>query len=122
MSRASQLYRHLLRAARSMEGTERDDALKAIREGFRNSKKNISEEETKKLLEIGQNKLSYIKMVTPRRPQGQSGKSSFIMGKDGKLVEGTTTIAGRTQRAGIFPDDLKRHHQLLERQHFGLRR
>jgi len=75
-----------------------------------------------KLLHAGREKLSYLKIVTPRRPSGQAGKTSFILDKDGTFHEGSAGVAGRTLRAGLDSDDLARHRHLLERQHFMHRR
>ena len=73
------------------------------------------------MLKIGGDKLSYIKIVTPRQPLGQTGKSKLTIDKDGKVTMGGKPIPGRTLRAGIDSDDIARHKYLLERQHFGHR-
>mmetsp|Transcript_29806 Transcript_29806/g.46123 ORF Transcript_29806/g.46123 Transcript_29806/m.46123 type:complete len:101 (-) Transcript_29806:181-483(-) len=49
-----------------------------------------------------------------------SGGSKFFVLKGGKLVEGTGTPRNKAENAnlGVTRDDLKRHQQLVRRQHF----
>jgi len=116
------LYRELLRSAKLLPAAEQQQALADIRAGFRKNITDTSEAEIDKLLHAGREKLSYLKIVTPRRPSGQAGKTSFILDKDGTFHEGSAGVAGRTLRAGLDSDDLARHRHLLERQHFMHRR
>lgn len=71
----------------------------------------------KKLLKIAEGKLGYIKMITPRTPEGQEGRTKMYFDRDGVHIGGKS-IPGRTLRAGLDADDLARHKYLLERQHF----
>lgn len=105
-----------MRSVKGLPEKQRLQAINDIRSGFRNSA-GSSPDEIKKLLKIAEGKLGYIKMITPRTPEGQEGRTKMYFDRDGVHIGGKS-IPGRTLRAGLDADDLARHKYLLERQHF----
>jgi hypothetical protein len=127
--------------ARSLPEPKRTEVAQRVRTEFRapvaaGGSEGISQARLTELLEEAESKIGWIKIVTPKElrrgaPQGQSGKSSFVM-VDGQLQprDGATGAAGHTVvsafgEGNIDPEALRRHQNLIKRQHFaggGLRR
>eukprot|EP01132_Coremiostelium_polycephalum_P008633 gene8633-10625_t len=121
-----QLYRQLICHSRLISNKS-ESALKLneIKTTFRNNKNINDINEIDKLIEIGQKKLGFLKISTPR-PYYKSSKSAGVYRlEDGKWVEGgSSTLKGKRQYKdqGIDIMDWNRHVHLLKRQHFMNRR
>lgn len=66
---------------------------------------------------------SYIQIVTPKTAKNQRGAVRLVFDKSGKLVEGQGESRTGSAHSGylgnnVDPDALKRHQQLVRRQHF----
>lgn len=66
---------------------------------------------------------SYIQIVSPKTAKNQRGTVRLVFDKSGKLVEGqgesrTGATQDKTLGNYVDPDALKRHQQLVQRQHF----
>lgn len=114
------LYKQMLQCAARMPEAKRAAAMEEVRVGFRANLSEPSQDKVAGLLKVAQSRLSYLHIVTPRRPKGGAA-TSYLFTKDG-LIEGRAIADKRTLRAGLDSDDVARHQHLLERQHFGHRR
>lgn len=79
-----------------------------------------------KLIAEGMSRLSVVMMMSPRRRAASAVGSGKFVVRDGKLVEkseeeGASSNSVRTASLDntITHDQIKRHKQLVERQHFG---
>lgn len=114
------LIRTIFRAIRRLPEQRRLQALAVARQEIV-SFREATGDRLAHALEKGRNSLAYIDMLTPARRKGQAGR--FVVGRDGSLVETSSSAASAT-RMYVGRDDritdehMKRHHQLLRRQHF----
>lgn len=75
------LYRQMLRYANRMPPEQRAKNQAMIRAGFREGRREGSDERVRELIEKAQSSLGYLKIVTPRRvSDGQTGVTRTIFG------------------------------------------
>jgi hypothetical protein len=76
------------------------------------------------MLKAAESKLSYLKMVTPRRPQSQTGSQTYVyQAGSGGVAEGKARMVEKialSQRD--HSDSRARHESLMHRQYFGGRK
>lgn len=122
------LYRALLQQASGItETAKRGDALREIRMSFRAHKCESDDATVDKLLVDANNRLSFLKMVTPRlRRQGHQ-QFAVLEGKLVQLADAEQAgILPRKEKAAVSnwgagnvdPDQLKRHENLMKRMQF----
>jgi len=117
LSSTLNMYKNMLKMARSFPPSQRLDSIQRIREGFR---LNISETDPQKMQELlkhAQSTLGYLKIVTPRQAgaRSQEGVTRIVFGESkeqpGRAVSNWT---GKN----MDPDSVKRHYQSLKRAGF----
>ncbi|KAF4323001.1 hypothetical protein BBO99_00003373 [Phytophthora kernoviae] len=116
------LYKKLLRMAQALPEPKRHQSLSQIRREFRNHGDLSDPKEVSKLLQLAQSSLSYLKIVTPRdETESNSGVQRYIY-RNGQRVNAAELEEKGEENARYKTQDmeagLKRHHQLMRRQHF----
>lgn len=116
------LYRNILRHIQLLKPERKISALQEARTSFREHKNETDPEKIQHLIKIAEDKLGFLRVITPRRGFIPGSAGNFIV-REGELVRGRSAPRERQafvdQRIGyIDPDDLKRHIRLLRRQHF----
>ena len=108
------MYRRMLKSACGMSGKQRETSLKMIREEFRKNADEQDSEAIRKMLEKASSSLSYIKIVTPKSGQEQTGKSHFAYGDAKRPSRAHTNWTG----SNMDPDSVSRHYHGLKRAGF----
>lgn len=114
------LYKNLLKQCKYI--IEQDKKLSFINRIKLEYRENKNAENVEELLKKGENHLSFLKTITPKSPKSSQGNKKFIM-RNGKLEEIETfekqnKAISNFREGNVDPDQLKRHQQLLDRQHF----
>ncbi|RHX99219.1 hypothetical protein DYB25_003008 [Aphanomyces astaci] len=111
-------YKKLIKLAQSLPADQKPTALDKIRHDFRSHGVISTAEELDKLVMKAQSKISYLKIVTPKRTP-QSGPQRFIY-KDGKRLDSQSLDDGgnRTIKTTDVNAMMERHVKLIRRQHF----
>ncbi|KAJ1634666.1 hypothetical protein T492DRAFT_836671 [Pavlovales sp. CCMP2436] len=121
------LYRNILSRIVSLPVEKRAGALEQLRSGFR-ANAHISDEPTlAKLVQQGNSKLAFLKMITPTPTGEMGGNTGTFVFRDGKVQDGRAgAVAGARHSSydatNLDPDMVARHQRLSDRQHFGRRR
>ncbi|KAH7481744.1 hypothetical protein PRIC1_014840 [Phytophthora ramorum] len=114
------LYKKLLRLAQSLPEPKRQQSLDQIRREFRSHEELTDPKEVSALIQRAQSSLGYLKIVTPRA-ESNKGIQRYIY-RNGQRVNADEVEAHGEENARYKTQDieggLKRHHQLLRRQHF----
>ncbi|KAG7386287.1 hypothetical protein PHYPSEUDO_000415 [Phytophthora pseudosyringae] len=114
------LYKKLLRLAQSLPAPKRQSSVDQIRREFRSHGDLTDPKEVAALVQRAQSSLGYLKIVTPRA-ESNTGVQRFIY-RNGQRVNAAELEATGEEGARWKTQDieggLKRHHQLLRRQHF----
>ena len=128
-------YKRLLSLARRLPGAEdRARAAEDIRAAFRRSRGEADPAAIAALLRTAHDKLSYLRMVTPRLPEDGAGSSGAGSRSGGTrrlvMVEGELRELGPREGAGggkaqssygagnMDPDQVRRHEASLQRMRF----
>ncbi|KAF0756779.1 hypothetical protein DYB37_000106 [Aphanomyces astaci] len=111
-------YKKLIKLAQSLPADQKPTALDKIRHDFRSHGVISTAEELDKLVMKAQSKISYLKIVTPKRTP-QSGPQRFIY-KDGKRLDSQSLDDGGnpTIKTTDVNAMMERHVKLIRRQHF----
>ncbi|KAL0477894.1 hypothetical protein AKO1_012661 [Acrasis kona] len=114
------LYRNLIKQAQYLPSEKRISATTQIKKEFRENKSN--HEDTQRLLKNAESRLSFMKMMSPRRTEQKSMGSTFVI-REGKLIEATPQQADKASHSNwgagnVNPDEIEKHHRLLRRQNF----
>ncbi len=112
----------MLTLAKRLSPDKSVSTIKSIRDGFRLGISEADPNQAFNLLKEAESKLGFLKIVTPRRPidsAKSAGVQTFIVEK-GQVVPGNVTYDRATTNSstGINTWDMKRHNQLVRRQHF----
>ncbi|OWZ21099.1 putative mitochondrial protein [Phytophthora megakarya] len=114
------LYKKLLRLAQSLPEPKRQTSLEQIRREFRGHKDVTDPREVSAMIQRAQSSLGYLKIVTPRS-ESNTGVRRYIY-RNGQRVDAAEFEVKGEENARWKTQDmeagLKRHHQLLRRQHF----
>jgi hypothetical protein len=130
-SAVKEMYRRLLQTARRLPGADRDAAVTTIRESFRSGSRERDAAAVQSLLAVAHSKLSYLRMVTPKRAVEEraaavAGKSRFMV-IDGEVREvGGEAGSGGSKKAGwstfgagnLDPEHVRRHEASVRRMNF----
>ena len=83
-------YKQILRLIKRLPQKESEDAMKQLRAEMKQNS-SVSSIESEILREKMDNKIRYLKMVTPRQPGDSSNldEVSYYVVRDGKVVKGT---------------------------------
>ncbi|KAL4431057.1 hypothetical protein ABPG75_006313 [Micractinium tetrahymenae] len=115
-------YRELLSLIRRLPESKRASAWQEARQTVRQHAGEADEARQQDLFKQLAAKISFLRVVTPRRPGEVSsiGAGHYVL-RDGRLVEGTGATAGARVADGTISmeEARQRHHQLLKRQFFG---
>uniref|UniRef100_A0AAV1VBV2 Complex 1 LYR protein domain-containing protein n=1 Tax=Peronospora matthiolae TaxID=2874970 RepID=A0AAV1VBV2_9STRA len=118
------LYKKLLRLAQSLPEPKRQKSLDQIRREFRIHGNLTDPKEVPSLLQRAQSSIDFLKIVTPRA-ESDAGVQRFVY-RDGKRIDAAELEKKGEENARYKTQDIeagmKRHHQLLRRQHFMDRR
>jgi hypothetical protein len=111
------LYREILRHIQLLKPDRKVAALQEARTSFREHKNESDPEKIQRLIKIAEDKLGFLRVITPRRGRVPGGPGNFVV-RNGILERGTSAPRERQnfvdQRIGyVDPDDLKRHIRLL---------
>ncbi|CAI5716530.1 unnamed protein product [Hyaloperonospora brassicae] len=114
------LYKKLLRLAQSLPAPKRQKSIDQIRREFRTHGDLTDPKEVSALLQRAQSSIDFLKIVTPRA-EADSGVQRFVY-RDGKRIDAAELEAKSEENARYKTQDIeagmRRHHQLLRRQHF----
>ncbi|OQS06143.1 hypothetical protein THRCLA_20431 [Thraustotheca clavata] len=111
-------YKKLIKLARSVPVDQREATLEKIRTEFRTHKDVATAEELDQLLRKAQSKISYLKIVTPKRSASSRLGNHFVY-KNGQRYDGSEAIAdGAKVKTQDYNEMMKKHVQLVRRQHF----
>lgn len=119
------LYRSIMRHVRALGDLEQRYALwNEARETFKANMKESDPHKLSDLWDRGQSRLAYVRTLIPPRYRPAEFKPQehlvMIYGKDGKLLEEATDRESRKYaHRPITEEDIKRHHRLVDRFHFG---
>jgi hypothetical protein len=124
--RARDAYKRLLQLARRLPtAADHAKARSQIRAAFRASAAERDPAAIAELLRTAQEKLSYLRMVTPRLPEEASGRSTLSV-VSGSVVQGPAErrssggAANSSYGPGsLDPDSVRTHQQQLRRFQFG---
>ena len=132
--RALAVYKRLLLTARRLPAADRGRAEGEIRAAFRSSRGEVDPALIASLLRTAHDKLSYLRMVTPRVPgegegsgsgSGAPRATSRLAMVDGELREvgrGSGSGAGKAQSSygagNLDPDQVRRHEASMQRMRF----
>lgn len=120
MNRGLSCYRSLFRAIRKLPEARLMEAKVRARHEFR-ANRALDGHQLEHAFKQAQKSLEYVEMLTPKVKRHTAGR--YVIGPDGELVHKGDEDSSRpglffgTERK-ISSDDMKRHHQLLRRQHF----
>ncbi|KAF0696804.1 Aste57867_12466 [Aphanomyces stellatus] len=112
-------YKKLIKLAQSLPGDQKTETLEKIRHDFRSNGGISSAEELDQLLMKAQSKISYLKIVTPKRTP-QTSPQRYVY-KDGKRFDPNDMNASSSNATFQTTDVdamMKRHVKLWRRQHF----
>lgn len=74
------------------------------------------------LLERAESSAAYIQVLSPKSAMGQTGKTRIVFDRHGNRVDADPELrvgtADTKLSSSVDPASLRRHHQLLQRQHF----
>ncbi|CAI5712464.1 unnamed protein product [Peronospora destructor] len=112
------LYKKLLRLAQSLPEPKRQTSLDQVRREFRNHGDLTDANEVAALIQRAQSSVDFLKIVTPRT-ESDSGVHRFIY-RNGQRVNAAENKGQENARYKTqdMEGGLRRHHQLLRRQHF----
>ncbi|CAI5727031.1 hypothetical protein KXD40_002371 [Peronospora effusa] len=114
------LYKKLLRLAKGLPESKRQMSLDQVRREFRNHGDLTDSNEISALIQRAQSSVDFLKIVTPRT-ESDSGVQRFIY-RNGQRVNAAEFEKKGEENARYKTQDieggLRRHHQLLRRQHF----
>nr|CCA17542.1 conserved hypothetical protein [Albugo laibachii Nc14] len=117
MSDTRSIYKRLIRLAKSLPAEKQAATLLNIRTEFRKHRDISDPTQLSQLLERAQSTIGYLKIVTPHK-RSDSGVKRFMF-KDGERIEENLKASERARfKVQDIGEGLKRHHQLLRRQHF----
>ena len=122
-------YRNLLKLARSLPPEKQTSSVAQIRLEFRKHATESSQANVAKLLEKASSTISYLKVVTPRKPFQQGGVTRMIFGPSGCIDASDNVtdpkLLGKSGKAisnwtgkNMDPDSVKRHYRGLSRAGF----
>ncbi|KAJ0398884.1 hypothetical protein P43SY_001328 [Pythium insidiosum] len=112
------LYKKLLRLAKSIpDATKRESTVQQIRAEFRSHLDSSDPKEISALLQRAQSKIGFLKIVTPRE-RSDSGRTNFVYMKGERVDGDSVSDEGARYKTADFESNLRRHNQLLRRQHF----
>ena len=122
-------YKRMLTLARRLPAADRERACSDIRAAFRSAKGEADPAAIASLLRTAHDKLSYLRMVTPRLPgdaAGSAGGVGRLAVVDGELREvgGQRASGGSGKPLSSFgagnldPDQVRRHEAQLQRMRF----
>ena len=120
------LYKNMLKqSTRLPSKTERQQTQTKIRTQFKQNKSIENETQIQKLIKRGEDRLDYLKMITPSTQNDFKKKSSDDPTRYVKVIEGDRKTGDSRDRPWLFfndsridPEDWERHQRLLRRQHF----
>jgi hypothetical protein len=117
-----ELYRTILKQSKLLPIEKRSRAIQQIRTTFRDNKNESDENVISSLIRTGNDKLSFIKMLTPKTASMQQGKTVYVH-REGRLVEANPAKRDKAALSNwtagnVDPDALARHNYLTRRQHF----
>ena len=119
---ALRAFRSLVRVARDMPASQREEALAAARWELDANRAVADAGEVAKLVGAFESRVGYLRMMTPRRSGAQAGASRVVYGADGtKTAVGTARgKAAHSQFTGgnLDPDAISRHNHTLRRAGF----
>lgn len=119
------IYRRMLRLSKRLPAAERGPALVQIRAAFRDNASETRADKVAELIRVAQQKLGYIRIVTPREPgddtESGGGVSRYVI-HDGKLVSASTVDAQITNPGGADATREWVDPALLARHEAGMRR
>lgn len=119
------LYKSMLRQA-SLLQQNKSNTMIQIRTAFRQNKHVQQQEDVEKKIMDAYNRLSYLKMVTPRTRNDATQSEQYLI-IDGKLVHKNAIPPEQLVRnkavsnwtaGNVDPDHMRRHEQLLRRMQF----
>ncbi|TMW60352.1 hypothetical protein Poli38472_000394 [Pythium oligandrum] len=112
------LYKKLLKLAKSLpDAAKRDATMEQIRAEFRSHRDVTDPKEIAALVQRAQSKIGFLKIVTPRTT-ADAGVKSYVY-KNGARVEGEKAMEeGARYKTEDFDLNMRRHTQLVRRQHF----
>ena len=110
------VYKNLLKLARSLPLHQREESILRIRNEFR-ANAGASAEQIDEMLRKANSSLGYLKIVTPRKQKSQTGVTKIVFGND---KEGGTTKKAMSNwtASNMDPDSVKRHFAGLKRAGF----
>ncbi|KAG9415897.1 hypothetical protein AC1031_000283 [Aphanomyces cochlioides] len=111
-------YKKLIKLAKSLPAEQRPDTLDKIRHEFRSNAGISTPAELDQLVMKAQSKISYLKIVSPKRTP-QSSPQRFVY-KDGQRLDshGMDSESNAKYKTTDFDAMMKRHVKLIRRQHF----
>ena len=120
------LYGQLLRYNRLIKNTiERENNLIKIKLSFQQDKLLTNSQQIKEAIKRAENQLSLYKITLPKlrsKNSEQKASTRLFFDKNGQVID-FKQVDQRMSRKYAFhtldPDDIKRHHALNERFHFG---
>ena len=122
---ALSLYRNLLRTATYIpDAKEKQETVQRIKTEFNDNKNIEDQEKIEDFIKNGESRLRFLRTRAYKSPyQRRTKKKVHVVLQGDTAVEIDSLPNGKTMayfkdRNQIDPDDLKRHHQLLRRQHF----
>ncbi|EQC40710.1 hypothetical protein SDRG_01782 [Saprolegnia diclina VS20] len=111
-------YKKLLKLAKSVPQEQRAQTLEKVRHEFRAHEGAATPEELDQLLRKAQSKISYLKIVTPKKSSSSTQGSHFVY-KNGQRIDGRELSAdSATIKTHDYNAMMTKHVQLVRRQHF----
>ncbi|OQR99726.1 hypothetical protein ACHHYP_04620 [Achlya hypogyna] len=111
-------YKKLVKLAKTVPGEQRALAMEKVRAEFRSHKGAASPAELDELIRKAQSKISYLKIVTPKKSSSSSLGNHFVY-KNGQRIDGRSLEEGSsTIKTPDYNAMMQKHVQLVRRQHF----
>lgn len=108
------MYRRLLVFAGRLPAPKREDSIRRIKEEFRKHSTESDAKRIEDLLKHASSTLGFLKIVTPKYPNEQSGPSRVVFGDSSRPSRAVTNWTG----SNMDPDSVSRHYRSLKRAGF----
>jgi len=108
------VYKNLLKLAKSLPADKREASLSRIRSEFR-ANVSADAEQIDDMLKKANSSLGYLKIVTPRKQKNQTGVTKIVFGEE---KEGGRKAMTNWTGSNMDPDQVTRHYAGLKRAGF----
>jgi hypothetical protein len=108
------VYKRLLLLAKRLPEEKRSTSIEQIRMEFRRNSDESDPSRVEDMLKKANSSLGYLKIVTPKERNNQSGVTKIVFGNQSKISKAVSNWSG----SNLDPDSVARHYRSLKRAGF----